>query len=113
MQNISTPPTRNFPLPGKRVTPTANRNTSGAEKQRGESTEDSAAPWLLAWYACGGFTKPLANLNEALGAMRHAAACLHAATAESARARNDSISPQHEGVSVKGALKAAGRSGQV
>lgn len=68
-----------------------------------ELAEKNPAHWLLAWYACGGYTKPASLLEEAVGAMAEAATCL-----------NDFESVEDgEGFVVEEALDSAGKSGKV
>lgn len=68
-----------------------------------ELAEKTPAHWLLAWYACGGYTKPASLLEEAVEAMAHAATCLD--DFESARGG--------EGFVVEKALDSAGKCGKV
>ncbi|CAM9548795.1 unnamed protein product [Ectocarpus sp. 12 AP-2014] len=94
----------------------------------------ASAVWLLAWYACGGYTKPPhANFSEMEEAVRQMTTCLtecserdkvnisakppteeeKSSSAEALKTGNaTSASPVSAGVQVAMALKAAGEAGQ-
>ncbi|CAN0259561.1 unnamed protein product [Ectocarpus sp. 6 AP-2014] len=96
------------------------------------SQRQSSAVWLLAWYACGGYTQPPhANFSEMEEAVRQMTTCLtecservnisakppteeeNSSSAEALKTGDaTSASPVSAGVQVAMALKAAGEAGQ-
>ncbi|CAM9435430.1 unnamed protein product [Ectocarpus sp. 13 AM-2016] len=106
---------------------------SGADADIKERNQRQAsAVWLLAWYACGGYTKPPhANFSEMEEAVRHMTTCMtecservdisakppteeeKSSSAEALKTGNaTSASSVSAGVQVAMALKAAGEAGQ-
>lgn len=87
----------------KKIPESAMRKAETRQGDVSELAEKTPAHWLLAWYACGGYTKPASLLEEAVEAMMQAATCLD--DFESAR--------DGEGLVVEKALDSAGKSGKV
>ncbi|CBJ32008.1 expressed unknown protein [Ectocarpus siliculosus] len=105
-------------------------DTDAGIKERRQ--RQSSAVWLLAWYACGGYTKPPhANFSEMEEAVRQMTTCLtecservnisakpptedeNSSSAEAFKTGDaTSASPVSAGVQVAMALKAAGEAGQ-
>ena len=88
---------------------TSNDISSAGERRQPrpcEASEETPAPWLLAWYACGGFTNSSSSaFPQTMEAIQKVGACVEPATAAAATAAGRSMSGEGSTPSPEGGSK--------